>query len=511
MTAMSGLVWSAALPVLIAILVVSLVHRSSRTRRLLPPGPESRPLTGSLHVLPRKDPWVTYKEWSEKYGSPLISYKIFGRKFLILNNVQSIQDLLDGRASIYSDRYQPPFYTNLVGQGLSPISISSQHPWHKIYRRLFHNGLSPRAVSGYSDKLELERNHLLCILYQSPDEYERHISQSTAAFIMSITYGWNVEGPHDRFLQTFQELAVILNDCIRPGNWLVDYFPILRFIPSWFPGAGFKRKAATYREAFTKLGYEPFQWTQSQIESNVARPSFLSTLLTSEELYNESNREYIFQQVARGIYTGGLDTTASLLMYFILSMVQRPSIQRTAQAEIDEVVGTNRFPTFRDFDQLPYITAMLKEILRVYPVVRLGLPHRVTVDDTYNNMWIAEGTTIVSNIWGVMRDPAVYKDPDTFDPARHLGDKPELDPRRLVFGFGRRRCPGEHLAWPSLLLTVTGILSAFTIQPPVDSNGLEYSPAPEDRPGLISRPHHFPCRFAPRLSEKQKEMIFADQ
>lgn len=66
--------------------------------------------------------------------------------------------------------------------------------------------------------------------------------------------------------------------------------------------------------------------------------------------------------------------TASALSVFLLAMVLYPDVMRRAQAEIDEVVGRGRFPNFGDYDQLPYISAMVKEVLRWRPVAPLGKP-----------------------------------------------------------------------------------------------------------------------------------------
>ena len=61
-----------------------------------------------------------------------------------------------------------------------------------------------------------------------------------------------------------------------------------------------------------------------------------------------------------------------MLHWFMLAMLQHPEVQERAQAEIDAVVGTNRLPDFGDRPNLPYVEAILMEILRMYPVAPLG-------------------------------------------------------------------------------------------------------------------------------------------
>jgi cytochrome P450 len=64
--------------------------------------------------------------------------------------------------------------------------------------------------------------------------------------------------------------------------------------------------------------------------------------------------------------------TSSQLGWFVLAMVIYPDVQCRAQRELDMVVGQDRLPTFQDFDGLPYIRAIVKEILRWRGVTPLG-------------------------------------------------------------------------------------------------------------------------------------------
>jgi len=102
-----------------------------------------------------------------------------------------------------------------------------------------------------------------------------------------------------------------------------------------------------------------------------------------------------------------------------------PETQRKAQAEIDRVIGNDRFPTLVDMSNLPYTEALVKEVFRWNPVTPLGkspvlqshglqfplfrewltakdppgVPHAVTEDDAYEGYFIPKGTTVLANIW----------------------------------------------------------------------------------------------------------------
>ena len=82
-----------------------------------------------------------------------------------------------------------------------------------------------------------------------------------------------------------------------------------------------------------------------------------------------------------------------------MAMVCYPEVQRKARTELDAVVGPDRLPAFADRDSLPYISAVVKEILRWRPVAPLGVPHSSTQDAEYNGYFIPGGSNIIVNLW----------------------------------------------------------------------------------------------------------------
>ena len=86
---------------------------------------------------------------------------------------------------------------------------------------------------------------------------------------------------------------------------------------------------------------------------------------------------------------------------FFLAMTLFPEVQRKAQEEIDRVIGTDRLPTFEDREDLPYVDAVVKEVLRWHPVAPMGVPHVSTEDDIYEGHFIPAGAIIMPNIWFV--------------------------------------------------------------------------------------------------------------
>lgn len=68
-----------------------------------------------------------------------------------------------------------------------------------------------------------------------------------------------------------------------------------------------------------------------------------------------------------------MENNSSALLIFFLAMVLFPDAQQKAQDEIDTVIGLDRLPTFADRKSLPYVSALVYEILRWHPSIPLGM------------------------------------------------------------------------------------------------------------------------------------------
>ena len=109
--------------------------------------------------------------------------------------------------------------------------------------------------------------------------------------------------------------------------------------------------------------------------------------------------EWDFKNAVASLYAGGADTLVSATMSFILAMTLNPEIQKKAQAEIDLVIGNDRLPSAEDYEQLPYVQAVMSEVYRFHPVAPMDIPHRVAQDDIYNGMLIPKDSTVIINAW----------------------------------------------------------------------------------------------------------------
>ena len=82
---------------------------------------------------------------------------------------------------------------------------------------------------------------------------------------MDIAYGIKVEESGDRYISLAEEAMKGSDEAGIPGAFWVDIFPILAYVPSWFPGAGFQKKAAHWKKLNETLVEKPFRYVQEQL------------------------------------------------------------------------------------------------------------------------------------------------------------------------------------------------------------------------------------------------------
>ncbi|KAI8992762.1 cytochrome P450 [Trametes punicea] len=490
--------------VLSALLWITVVRRA---RRKLPPGPRGIPLLGSVHKLPSAFQEKTFWEWGKRYGD-VIYIQLFRTPTIVLNSIEAARELLDKRSSKYSDRPRMVLFAEMAGQDSALPAVLYGERLRR-YRRWLYDGIGNKnRLRSYRDIQHREVRILVRNLSNSPARFYDHIHLYLAAILVEVTYGKRVNSLDDQLVRVAERGIESSNATGSPGSMLVDFFPILKHIPSWFPGAGFKRNAMVAREcveAWRNLGYDVFS---ADFAAGTAAPCIFTSIMTEYDGSPSPAEIEDLKGLAFNVYGGipSLSLSRGTLLMFLLHMTRNPRVFQKAQEEMDKVVGNERLPDFSDRESLPYLDAVLEEVYRWNPSLPLAVPHRTLVADEYRGFEVPAGCMVIANTWAMTRDSRYYPEPEEFRPERYLtpdGQKRDdvLRPSSFVFGYGRRICPGQAFADASIYLAVANIIALFDIRKVVDEAGYEITPPAEFISGFTSQPAPFVCQIRPR-SEK---------
>ncbi|KAH8768679.1 cytochrome protein [Hyaloscypha sp. PMI_1271] len=315
------------------------------------------------------------------------SVTIVGQTLIIINNTQLAYKLMEKRSLKHSSRPSQVF--------AAFITYSKRFLAHR------------KQTAQVLGSKEVEVGRFLLRMLESPNDLPEHTRTEAGAIILKIAYGYTIE-PYgsDPLVALAEKSFKEFGKAAVPGAWVVDMVQFLRYLPDW--------------ATLTDLTERPYVFVKHQMAQGKHESSFLSQLLGSGDLDDEETS--VARWSSLSLYGGG-----------------------APQEEIDRNVGTGRLPGFQDRQNLPYIDAIVKEVLRWHPVAPMGLPHMTTEDDICEGYLIPKGALLLPNIWGFLHNPDVYHEPMEFKPERFLptdGSLPEPDPHKLSFGFGRRICPG---------------------------------------------------------------------
>ncbi|THU82305.1 cytochrome P450, partial [Dendrothele bispora CBS 962.96] len=294
----------------------------------------------------------------------------------------------------------------------------------------------------------------------------------------------------------------------------VDVFPFLKYLPGWIPGIQFQGMASRARTYAKDVLTGPYSEIQDQLNSGTALSSVASRFFS--EMQEGNNRSEMEKEVMRNVLANayldcvGLTSFQSTCALYnvVLALAIHPEVQKRAQKELDDVLGGTSLPDFNDYSRLPYVTALVNEVFRCYPVTPFAVYHVSTQDDVYNGYEIPKGSILIPNAYALLHDESLFgPNTDKFNPDRFIKPdgtvNPDLSNIEVAFGFGRRACPGRFIAKDTIWVMAASILTAFEITDPLDMNGnkLTSESTLEFTNAMISFPPRMKVTFKPRIPE----------
>ncbi|KAF8837463.1 cytochrome P450 [Paxillus ammoniavirescens] len=500
--------YAAIVPCLFVLSALNLRQQRSHELLQYPPGPKDVPLFGNALYFLKEDRWIVFTEWARVYGD-IVYARLFKQQIIVLNSEDVAKELLVQRSRNYSDRAVSPI-TKPVGMGFSTTRMPYGPQW-RLHRQLFNRAMHAGAVGRYRPMQLAKARRLLLDLLETPNRYHPCLQKYSASVILSIAYGWEVSEQDDPLINRLASTVTLVLKTISPTRTLfLSTLPFLLYVPTWMPGSSLRRDVEISREYVGKMADEPFEYVVGNLEDGKIGQSMVSDPFRKLDKDNaDPDMLLAIKDASATAFGVGSATTTATLLVFMLAMVLHPRVQAKAQQEIDAVVGSERLPNFADRPSLPYVEAVLREILRWRPVTPMGVSHAALNDDIYRGYFIPKAIAIVPNIWAMTRNENKYPNASEFIPERFIDPAGGLttDTVDFVWGFGRRVCAGRHVADASLWAGMVSILATFRLLPAQAPNGEDVVFEPQWFDGLPTHPLPFPCQIIPRVLGMNAETL----
>ncbi|CAN1257004.1 Cytochrome P450 726A27 [Linum perenne] len=155
------------------------------------------------------------------------------------------------------------------------------------------------------------------------------------------------------------------------------------------------------------------------------------------------------------VFTGGSDTTSSLIEWAMSEMLRNPRVLNKAQEEVRQHPHSKNIVEEANISELNYLKLVIKEVL---------VPRQNMENCEIDGYTIPANTKIIINAWAIGRNPKYWTQPDMFYPERFIDSN--IDYRGfnfefIPFGAGRRMCPGITFGITNVELVLANLLYHF--------------------------------------------------
>ncbi|KAL0404972.1 UNVERIFIED_CONTAM: cytochrome [Sesamum radiatum] len=491
-----------------AILFRAFVKKRSSPR--LPPSPLALPIIGHLHLI-GPIPHQSFAKLSSRYG-PLIHLYLGSVSCVVASSPEICKELLKTCESSFLDRPHTVVSINTT-YGSKDLTFAPFGDYWRFVKKLCMSQL----LGGQTLDLLLpvrrdEMKYLIDFLLvkanagESVDirsETMRMSNNLISRMVMSRRCSEDAKEAREvkRVVEDITELTGKFN--LSDYIWFCKNLDLQEYEKRWNVLAD--RLDGMLEKIIDEHRDERRKLKQSSKEGEVTK-DLVHILLDIAE--DESSEMKLTRENIKGLvvdlFIGGSDATALSLEWGLAELINHPKILRRAVQEIDSVVGKDRMVKESDIPRLPYIQAIVKEILRLHPPAPL-IPRESTEGCTISGYHIPAKTRVFVSTWAVGRDPNYWDDPLEFRPERFLPEdgsaKGQLDVRGqnyhfLPFGSGRRGCPGVSLALLVVETTLAAMIQCFEWKVEGGNGTVDM----EEGPGItLPKAHHLVCSPVVRL------------
>lgn len=385
------------------------------------------------------------------------------KTWVLLNTGRVVNEIVAKRASITHERPYFPIAGGLVSRN-KRVFLQKTNEWREG-RRLLHQMILGAGSKNYGHLVEAASIRLLKAYLDDPEAWYAHNYRFAVAIMYKVVTNTALHKSRAE-LEDLQKVTSTFLTSINSS--FAEFFPQLNILP---------RCLQFWRPHWERMGtfhYNVFKhwWAgMRSLREPGAEPSFVRDTILKEYSGNEEQAMYLTMLVI----VAGADNPRMTMNAWVMACLAYPEAMQLARDELDRVCGleAHRLPSLDDLPDLPYMCAVVKEVLRWRPTVPL-VPQRVLVEDLeFEGYRFPAGTEFLVNSVPVCNNG--YYKPAEFCPERWLEENSnkehgskggvEQDLWQFAFSAGRRSCVGYKLAQKELFIAFARLAYCFDFSP----------------------------------------------
>jgi cytochrome P450 len=363
--------------------------------------------------------------------------------FAVVTSPQGAHDVLAGSDGTFDKEMIVHVQTRWLGKNVFDLPHASWKP----RRRTLQPAFTKKRVSEYAGHMaQVAEERASALIGQGQVDLDEEMRRLTLHVVGRSVFGLDL-GEHAHDLGPHVRLALqwVTNRSLRPVR-----------APAWLPTPA-RRRLRRSLAAMRAVVDEAIDSARSHPEKDAQLVRLLLEA-TDPQTGRALDREAIRDELIVFLLAGH-DTTATTLAYALWALGRNPEMQERVAAEA--MALGDRSLVVEDVPNLPYTVQVLHEALRICPPAP-ALGRLAMTDAVVDGYRIPAGTNVIVGAYALHHDPALWVEPERFDPDRFNGDRIKSVDRwqYIPFGAGPRSCIADHFAMLEATLGLATLVRA---------------------------------------------------
>ncbi|KAL5728113.1 hypothetical protein ACHQM5_001235 [Ranunculus cassubicifolius] len=474
--------WEAAYSeeaLLLSVLVIAisclilLTSKLKKEKVSLPPGPWGLPIVGNLPFLD-PDLHSCFAKLSLKYG-PIMKVQLGSQIGIVFSSPEAAKEVLQEQDTTFAHRDVPStVFISTYGATDVAFAAYGEH-WRMMRKLCVSELLSPKRLEGLYGLRQKAVQDMVKEVRSKVGISSIDISELVlvAKFNMMTSMMWGDtfdEEERRHSSNTFRKLAHKMARLGGEAN-ISDLFPVL----AGFDIQGKQRKMKEIHLEFDQIFESIIDKRRKMASEGKENKDFLQVLLQRIDQEDDEKTPFTITHLKAlflDMIIAGTTATSVAVEWAMTELLNNPSIMKRLQEELERIVGLSNAIEETHLPELPYLEAVVKEVLRLHPTGPLLVPRCPMASSTVGGYLIPAGSKIFVNVWAIQRDPKYWENPLEFRPERFLmnssnnWDYNGRDFRYFPFGAGRRICVGISVAEKALSTILASLVHSFNWELP---------------------------------------------